>query len=277
MTDYSPYDFIGELNYDITELPKWRQNREEGTSKLLSEIVEFYKRYEELSQSAKQFCKENFVKLMTVKFVLTVNVGESVGTQTMDGTRTVLDDYIERQSDQPSSGTEQHSLQAKDHLVTVNIYKALARFFKLHDEMLRTGKLTVMQICDIHRVLMEGLQEDAGDMRKRIAYTMWNDEEYIYPEPMVIEQLLYACVDHHSTHMTHYEKLAQEAPSVESFRYLFKCAARLMFDFVDAHPFSNGNGRMCRLLANYVLSLITPFPGSLQQWGRKKRLYGRYC
>jgi len=36
-----------------------------------------------------------------------------------------------------------------------------------------------------------------------------------------------------------------------------------MFDFVDAHPFSDGNGRMCRLIANYVLSLITPFPVAL--------------
>ena len=26
---------------------------------------------------------------------------------------------------------------------------------------------------------------------------------------------------------------------------LFKCAARLLFSFVDAHPFGDGNGRMC--------------------------------
>ena len=145
-------------NYEITELPKWRQNRE-GTSKLLSEIVEFFKRYEELSQSAKQFCKDSFVKLMTVKFVLNVNVGESVGTQMVDGTRAVLDDYIERQSNQQPLSTEQQSLKTKDHLVTVNIYEALKRFFKLHDtdEMSRTGKLTVEQICDIHRVLMDRL------------------------------------------------------------------------------------------------------------------------
>ena len=93
------------------------------------------------------------------------------------------------------------------------------------DEMSRTGKLTVEQICDIHRVLMDGLQKDAGDVRKGIAYITWNDKDYFYSEPMVTEQLFYACIDHHCTHMTHYEKLAQEAPSVESFRYLFKCAA----------------------------------------------------
>ena len=45
--------------------------------------------------------------------------------------------------------------------------------------------------------------------------------------------------------------------------HVFKCAARLLFDFVDTHPFGDGNGRMCRLLANYVLMLITPLPVGL--------------
>jgi len=49
----------------------------------------------------------------------------------------------------------------------------------------------------------------------------------------------------------------------DSTAYIFKCAALLLFSFVDAHPFTDGNGRMCRLLANHVLSLITPFPVGL--------------
>ena len=52
---------------------------------------------------------------------------------------------------------------------------------------------------------------------------------------------------------------------------LFKCAARLLFSFVDAHPFGDGNGRMCRLLANYVLSQITVFPVGLYHKSRPER------
>ena len=40
-------------------------------------------------------------------------------------------------------------------------------------------------------------------------------------------------------------------------------AARLLFSFVDAHPFGDGNGRMCRLLANYVNIASSHFRTSL--------------
>jgi len=50
--------------------------------------------------------------------------------------------------------------------------------------------------------------------------------------------------------------------SSEYTRFIFKCAAELMVRFVSLHPYGDGNGRMCRLLANYVVGLITPFPVS---------------
>ena len=96
---------------------------------------------------------------------------------------------------------------------------------------------------------------------------IWNDKEHVYTENRVAEQILYAGVDHHCAHMTHYEELTKKALKEESFCYLFKYAAQLLFDFVDAHPFGDGNGQMCRLLGNYVLSLITPFPVALYSSG----------
>ena len=254
-------NYIGLRDFDFTEFPKWRKNKE-GISKLLAEIVDFFKRYEQLPQIAKQFCTNSFVPLMTVKFVFNVNVGESVGTQTENGTQAVLDDY--RINKETSNGsTERESVKENDRLVTINVYEALKRFFELHKEMENSGKLTVPLICEIHGILMNGLHEDAGKMRKGIAYAMCDDGDHVYPDPRVAEQLFEACIDHHSIQMSYYcKELTKKAPSVESFGYLFKCAAQLLFDFVDAHPFGDGNGRMCRLLANHVLSLITPFPVS---------------
>ena len=267
----SPYDFMGDLKFDFKEVPTWRGDSGEETTAMLSDIVTYYEKYERLPQPAKDFCKISFAKLMTMKFVLDVNISESVGTQTTDGTRAVLDAHIEKQRSLSNlvSGPGVNN----DHVVTINVFETLDKSYKIRQEMENTGKVTVTQICDMHRVLMNGLRNDAGELRKTCVFSTWNNKDYFYPEFDVAENLLYACVDHHSTHMTEYGKLAKNASKVESFRYLFKCAARLLFDFVDAHPFGDGNGRMCRLLANYVLSLITPFPVAL--YGSEEGRSGR--
>ena len=261
------YDYLGNIKFELNESPNWRQNSEAPnltTSAQLSDIVDFYKRYGSLPQAAKNFNETTFVKVMSVAFVLNANVGESVGTQTEAGTRAVIEDYMRRREtdEQGSSG----SGRQESERVTINVYETLTRFFKLHEEMKNTGTLTVQIICDFHRVLMDNIHKEserAGKIRLGDAYVTWNDDHYVYPKPMQAEQMFYACIDHHTRHMKQYERLAESGPSVESFSYLFRCAASLLFDFVDAHPFDNGNGRMCRLLANYVMTLITPFPVAL--------------
>ena len=41
---------------------------------------------------------------------------------------------------------------------------------------------------------------------------------------------------------------------------LAKVAAYSLFEFVDLHPFCDGNGRMSRLIACGIMSIIAPFP-----------------
>ena len=40
----------------------------------------------------------------------------------------------------------------------------------------------------------------------------------------------------------------------------FRCAAWILYNFVNVHPFADGNGRMCRLLASHCLYLVFSFP-----------------
>ncbi|PFX15646.1 Fido domain-containing protein [Stylophora pistillata] len=41
---------------------------------------------------------------------------------------------------------------------------------------------------------------------------------------------------------------------------LFKTCSWILFELLDLHPFSDGNGRLCRILCSYSLSELNPFP-----------------
>ncbi|XP_065908787.1 protein adenylyltransferase FICD-like [Dysidea avara] len=250
-------EYIGSVKFDLVDLESWTTasstNGHMGRpsiSQLVEEIVAFKKRYDDLSPYARsQF--RSVLDEMTVEFVYKTNIGESVGIVSEDGTREVISDYRNHGVNQVKENNERTE--------TVNVYRALEYVSELREEMEKTGKVTVQQICEIHRVLMHGLREDAGEIRKHDVYTLSGKgrEVHFYPESVIAEQIFYACVDHHCIQMSQFTSGTLSAKTIE---FIFKRAARLLFDFVDAHPFGDGNGRTCRLLANYVISLITPFP-----------------
>ena len=172
----------------------------------------------------------------------------------------------------------------KNIWLVVNLYEALERFNTLYndvpkhqwpkDEPKNTRVLTVEVIREIHDILLTGLKDEIspGELRKGPAHVKWNKEVYNYPNPEDAEKLFFACVDYHNTRITECcRRITDEVPSVEVFGYLFKCAAQLLFDFVDAHPFGDGNGCMCCLLANCAVTYYTIPCSSLRQWIRKKR------
>ena len=54
-----------------------------------------------------------------------------------------------------------------------------------------------------------------------------------------------------------------ETDETDRLLSIFKSLAWLVFELLDLHPFSDGNGRLCRLLCSYVLSTYTPFPSPI--------------
>ena len=125
--------------------------------------------------------------------------------------------------------------------------------------------LTVPILQDIHRLLMGDSTPDAGRLRYRAAYTIRPDgSKYTYPEPEhgEIENMLSTCLDYHNQHMRDYYnriKFSVSAELEEKVKYIIKCAAWLFCCVITIHPFGNGNGRLCRLLVNQVLSELIPF------------------
>ena len=167
----------------------------------------------------------------------------------------IIDGFIRRRCN--SGGRAQTE---EDEKIKKNLFKTALLYSKeLFKDSSGTGIISVDEICVIHRKLMRGLRADCGNFRKTEAYavTPRDDEKYYYTNHSEIEKKLFTVIDHHNTHM---EQLDSSLSMYDKLVTLVKCAAWLLFNFVDIHPFGDGNGRMCRLLAAYTMMVMTPFP-----------------
>lgn len=281
------YAHKSDLEFQIEDDPTWRARRDasdpkssrehsftsQSTAKMLEDITRFASRFynpEVTPPKARSFAEHEFACAMAINFVYHSNIGESIASKSRQGTKEVLTEYLEK-------GSRPHE---RGIIETIQTYEALSFLQDLPKDQgsekgLEPGWLTVPLIQEAHTKLLVDIHEDAGKVRERPAYTVYKDEDYYHPMPDKLSALFYACIDHHNMHIeglniSHLHKVLcnrefDENPHdlddlCHKFRKVFQSAAWLMFQFVDVHPFGDGNGRMCRLLANYVLSIITPFP-----------------
>ena len=114
---------------------------------------------------------------------------------------------------------------------------------------------TVREAAAIHQCLIE----------KMHCYT------YVYPlyTEGMIEDLLFIL---HGEVKKRIEECKNEYPSKDftdidaiskAIKFLAKVAAYALFEFVDLHPFCDGNGRMARLVACAIMSSVMSFPCGL--------------
>ncbi|EFC49592.1 predicted protein [Naegleria gruberi] len=188
------------------------------------------------------------------EYVFNSNKGENVGHQTLHETISSLQNYKE--------GNE---LSSKESNETVNTLKALEFLNETRSEMLSTLNESELHhsimlfedtIKECHSILMKGLVVNNGLYRQKQACAMRDDNTLLYyvDHDLVADRCV-GLIDYYNTIVD--ECVGEDMFNVEK---LFKLASYLAFNFVDIHPFSDGNGRMARLLANYVLSLHLPFP-----------------
>ena len=252
-------EIVNGLDFELEENQPWKaEGDRRETSTMLQEVAELKERYkrEGLATTKSLFC-ESFARGMAVDHIYNSSVCGSVGTQTYGDTQSAVDDFFAKKDE-----GELTSTSVKE---TKNMCRALEKMHGFHTEMDGSGLLIVDQILSVHKLVMDGLHEDAGKLRIKTAYTRTEEGRYVYPCHDLVENLLYTVIDHHNLHMEALKKKVEDGnmTTLEKVLYVIKCAAWLLFNFVYVHPFGNGNGRLCRLMANYVLSLIAPFPISV--------------
>ncbi len=138
---------------------------------------------------------------------------------------------------------------------SVNLYYAYNYICEIKDSDVK-GLLDPIFITGIHKRLFAHTENKAGfySNNRRIAY--FNGRVYEYEFGDILGKVQ-AFVDKHNES---FEYLVLREQNVkEKLKSLFKISTLLLSEFLKIHPFFDGNGRLTRLMCNYLCSVVTPF------------------
>ena len=238
------YNMIEKIK--VPDNPRWKTNEQSPSTKLmLKDIDDRLCHFKPNTQE----CQEKLQKLK-IRYVHNSNQGEGEGTQTLDSTELAIS---KNTSDNLS--TEQQ--------VSKNLYNAIQHLEKRNVGEDK-GLLDVEEcIQDTHKILMQKLlaSEKCGEFSIEERYTSNGDKIQHYPKFNTKEDAYVEVqrkVDQYNATIEYIKQ--SKLDSIKRNSMYIRCAAFILYHFVSLHPFSDGNGRMSRLLASHCLYLVFPFP-----------------
>lgn len=126
-------------------------------------------------------------------------------------------------------------------------------------------------IQDIHKELMKGLLDERqtapGKFSKKERIGCMFGNTFHYPR-FETEDIAFAAitalVDNYNTSVGEMKaKLSADSLTEETLTQIFRLIAKVLFTFLQLHPFADGNGRLGRLLCSYFLEMVCPFPSAI--------------
>ena len=126
------------------------------------------------------------------------------------------------------------------------------------------GLLEASLLEETHRIILQDIPPPAkdstkpGEMSNKRRIAEFNGEIYEYQNPGDMKHAVNNLLDKYNLLFDSCTK--NELASYDDYYSLFKISAWLLFELLDLHPFSDGNGRLCRILCSYSLSKFTPSP-----------------
>ena len=127
------------------------------------------------------------------------------------------------------------------------------------------GLLEESMLSEANRIILWNIPRDkrytrAGSYCNNPRITKFQGELYHYQQPNDMQKAVCVLLDRFNSLFTQSINTNSERDKLLN---IFKCVAWSMFELLDLHPFSDGNGRLCRLLSGYVLSTCIPFPSPI--------------
>ena len=235
------------LRFEPTETRKWDDST--PTSQKLAQICAWTDQYSNLPDKAKQFIETSYYRAAVARFVLSANLSEEAGLEDFDSTQEVLAAAAGDLSSKSARETKQLGSamqQLAEHYVQ--------QLSEQPQHKLEALMLTADTICRLHSTLMHDLIYNPGQYRLAEACGGSAMGPFFYQKPELIPSLLLTLVDFYN------QALNDIAATTDQIPQLYRLAAVLFVQFVTVHPFSDGNGRLARLLGSHVLRAVTPFP-----------------
>lgn len=246
----------------------WESEKGAKVNSQLASIAACMKRFRE--EKHDEVHVKTFVARKAVEFILCTNLGENVGTQTLQSTEQVLNDK-ELQTDNQKSVEETKALKDAMDYVFAHYFDEVQQLEQEDEKGVFPLAISMDLVKNTHARICPG--KYGGVFRSSERFVDFRGVplkchagDHVYPCGAITEARSQGLIDVFNEHV-----LATPIPSTaeDEVSFLFRCAAWLLFFFIDVHPFSDGNGRLCRLLANRALMSAHPFPVPL----RNKRAY----
>lgn len=185
---------------------------------------------------------------------------EGHGLTTLVETETFLRNCSSRRNSASSFSLEEQE--------TINLMVAYENLLaKINEEEHESdyGLMEVSLLEETHRLILQDIPlpkgfTKPGKMSNNVRVTEFKGELYHYANPEDMESAVSNLLDKYNFLFDSCTKGEGKLEDLDDIYSLFKTCAWLLFQLLDLHPFSDGNGRLCRILCSYSLSKLNPFP-----------------
>ena len=219
------------INYDPN--PSWE--------KMINEIIQIKQKMPHALTYAIRY-------KLDVNFYYHCNVGEEHGLQSKEQ----IGRFLEEIDKDHLSVEEQETLNLRDaHFCLLS---------KGEDGLLEESMLREVNEIILRKLPRHNRYTKAGKYCNNPRVTQFQGKIYYYQQPEDMQEAVCTLLDRYNSLIT---QSINETDETDRLLSIFKSIAWLVFELLDLHPFSDGNGRLCRLLCSYVLSTYTPFPSPI--------------